>query len=122
MKTRCRNLVGLLALAGLVFSNHAAVLLDDTWADGNRTNTSLPTDCAWFASSATSLTAAPGAMTGIPSTISSRTWWTYFTTNAAAPVSLNVGETLKATLVFVPSGVTGLKSLFSLRFGLFNYT
>src|SRR2546428_139021 len=104
----------------LVLSSHAAVLLDDTWADGNRTSTSLPTDSAWYASTASSLTAAVNSLTATPSTIS-RTWWTYFTTNVTAPVSLNVGETLKVTLAFIPSGVVALNGNFGLHVGLYNY-
>src|ERR1041385_683428 len=83
----------------------AAVLLDDTWADGTRTNTSLPTDAAWYASSAASLVAAANSLTATPNATQSRTWWTFFTTNAASLVALNVGDTLKPTLTFTPSGV-----------------
>ena len=100
----------------------AAVLLDDTWADGTRTNTSLPTDAAWYASSAASLVAATNSLTGTPSATASRTWWIYFTTNTASPVSLNVGDTLKVTLAFTPSGVAAQNGNFGLRAGLFNYS
>ena len=117
-----RKAYSLLALGGLIFSSHGAVLLDDTWADGNRTTTALPTDAAWFASTASSLVATTNALTATASTITSRTWWTYFTTNAANPVALEIGDTLKITLAFTSSNVVALNGNYGLRAGLFNYT
>src|SRR5947207_2109993 len=72
----------LIALVLLALPGRAAVILDDTWADGTRTNTALPNESAWFASSSASLTATTNSMTGALGT-TSRTWWTYFTTNAS---------------------------------------
>jgi pectate lyase len=115
-----RIVAALLSFAAL--SASAGVLLDDTWADGNRTGTALPTDSAWYASSAASLTAAPGAMTGLTGGGSSRSWWTHFTTDPAAPVSLAVGDTLKVTLAFTPTGVNTGNSGRSLRIGLYDYS
>jgi hypothetical protein len=109
---------------GLVLNCSAMVIVDDTWADGNRTNTSLPTDSAWFASSASSLTNyAPGSMTGLCDPGGSRTWLTYFTTTPATPVDLAVGDTLKVTLVFIPTNVAEFVSgnQRGLRVGLFNF-
>jgi hypothetical protein len=100
----------------------AGVIVDDTWADGTRTNTALPNETAWFASSANSLTNyAPGSMTGISDLTASRTWLTYFTTNPA--VDLAVGETLKVTLVFIPTNVAVFAggTQYGLRFGLFDF-
>jgi hypothetical protein len=42
-------------LLGLAWPGYAEVLLDDTWADGTRTDTSLPTDSAWYGSDTSSL-------------------------------------------------------------------
>jgi hypothetical protein len=102
----------------------AGVIVDDTWADGDRTDTDLPNETAWFASSANSLTNyAPGSMTGISDSTNSRTWLTYFTTNPATPVDLAAGEILKVTLVFIPTNVAGFAggALRGLRFGLFDF-
>jgi pectate lyase len=99
---------------------HGTVLLDDTWADGTRTNTILPHESAWHASVASSLIAETNAMTGTFPPTSSRTWWTYFTTNATGPVSLAPGETLRVTLEFTPSGIAPLNAAHNLRLGLLN--
>jgi hypothetical protein len=108
----------------LAFNCSAAVIVDDTWADGTRNDTSLPTESAWFANSAASLTNyAPGSMTGIPDSGSSRTWLTYFTTNPAAPVDLAVGQMVRATVVFIPTNVAVFVSgnQRGLRAGLYNF-
>lgn len=99
----------------------AAVVVDDTWADGNRTNTNLTSDSAWYASSGTSLTVATGMMSGSTST-SNRTWWTYFTTDAATPLQLSVGDTLKATITFSLSGVNTSNTARGLQIGLYNFS
>jgi len=99
----------------------AVVLLDDTWVDGTRTDTSLPVESAWYASSASSLTAAEGVMTGTAAT-SSRSWWTYFTTNAANPVRLVEGDTLKLTLAFTPVGINANNSSYSFRLGVYDFS
>src|SRR5690348_16809160 len=60
-RANARYLPGImiLALCRLAWPSHASVLLDDTWADGTRTDQILPTESAWFAASASSLTATP---------------------------------------------------------------
>jgi hypothetical protein len=108
----------------LVTTAPGRLILDDIWADGTRTDTSLPDDTAWFANSAPSLTNyAPGSMTGIADSGGPRVWLTYFTTNPAAPVDLAVGEQLKATLVFIPTDVATFAGGTGrgLRVGLFNF-
>ncbi len=87
----------LAALFAHVLSGHATVLLDDTWLDGTRTETNLPEESAWFASTASSLAAATNLMTGTIPTTSSRHWWTYFTSSGNSPATLNIGETLRVT-------------------------
>jgi pectate lyase len=98
----------------------ATVLLDDTFADGTRNNTSLPTDAAWFASSGGSLTAAPGAMT-LSMGSSAILGVCYFTTNAASQASLGVGDTLLATITFTFNGVAPSNSSQGFRIGLFDF-
>jgi len=91
------------------------------WSTGMRNDTALPARSAWFATSATSLTAGTGYMLGTNLT-SSRLWLTYFTANAASPVSLASGQTLKVTLTFTPTTVsTAPSSSTTMRIGLFDY-
>jgi hypothetical protein len=98
----------------------ATVLLDDTFADGTRNNTSLPTDAAWFASSGGSLTATTGAMT-LSMGNSAILGVCYFTTNAASPASLGVGDTLLATIIFTFNGVAPSNTSQGFRIGLFDF-
>jgi hypothetical protein len=96
-------------------------LLDDTWSTGVRNSQALPTRSAWFASSASSLLAAAGSMTGSLTT-SSRLWLTYFTASATSPVHLTTGQTLKVSLTFTPGNVsTAPTNTITLRLGLFDY-
>jgi pectate lyase len=98
----------------------ATVILDDTFADGTRNNTSLPTDAAWFASSGASLTATTGAMT-LAMGSSAILGVSYFTTNAASQVSLGVGDTLVTTVTFTFNGVAPLNSSQGFRIGLCDF-
>lgn len=100
----------------------ADVLLDDTWSDATRTDTALPAESAWHASNTASLTASANALTGTAANGSSRSWWTYFTTNAAAPVPLAEGETLRATLVFTLDAVAAQNTSRGMRIGLFDFS
>ncbi|MEW6157072.1 MAG: PEP-CTERM sorting domain-containing protein [Verrucomicrobiota bacterium] len=103
-------------------SSRAQVLVQDTWADGTRNNTALPTESAWFSSdsSGASLTAAVGSMTGaVPS--GSVLWMTFFTPTGT-PASLGVGEKLTATAVFTPTAVGAQNTSRGLRIGLYNFS
>jgi hypothetical protein len=67
MKTR--NTLSFIPLVGLLFATSAfgAVLLDDNWDDGDRTDTNLPDESAWYGSTAFStatLSASVGALRG----------------------------------------------------------
>ena len=53
----------LVVLCGFAAAGRATVLLDDTWIDGTRTDTGLPADSAWYASTGSALVAATNAMT-----------------------------------------------------------
>jgi pectate lyase len=103
-----------------VLSTHAVTILDDTFADGTRNIQSLPAESAWYCSSASSLTAAPGAMT-LQMGTSAILAVSYFTTNANNPVSLNVGDTLSANITYTFTGVGAVNSSqgFRLALGLF---
>jgi hypothetical protein len=114
-------IVGFLAITfGVVSSGFAGVVLDDTWADGTRTDQNLPTESAWYSSSGGSLTATTGSMSlAVPSGAIFAV--TYFTTNAAVPISLNVGDTLQATIGLTFSGVAAQNSSQGFRLGLFDF-
>jgi hypothetical protein len=125
------KLCALLLLFGLPLTGWTATLLDDDWDDGDRTDTNLPEESAWFGSVAAgtaTLSAAPNALTAnvrVGDNLSSRLWITHFTP-AGSPVDLAPGETLKLTLDFVPRGVSTSNIMSSttrgLRFGLFNFS
>src|SRR5206468_3234616 len=111
-------------------SSHASVLLNDSFADGNRSNTSLPTDSAvWIGQSAGngSNSVAPGAISFVLPTNSLKVW-TYFTSDLSAPdgnqphnsvTMLGVGDTLTTSMSFRPSGVTATSTSKNFRLGIF---
>src|SRR5437899_3114902 len=73
----------------------ATMLLDDTWADGTRTNQNLPTESAWFSSSGTAVVAATNSM-ALTLANNAILGITYFSTNDTSPIRLSVGDTLTA--------------------------
>jgi hypothetical protein len=90
----------------IVLAPHAraAVLLDDTWSDGTRTDQNLPMESAWYVSTASQLTAGTNALTlavGSGSVMAV----TYFTGNSASPAHLDLGDTLTVTFAVTFSGV-----------------
>jgi len=111
---------------------HAGVLVNDSWTDGDRTNTALPTDSATFVGASTSdggsVTVVPGALKNLMGT-SSRKNWTYFTSDLSNPdgnlphnavTHLNAGDSLTASLSFtLPNGATAASTSKDFRFGLF---
>jgi hypothetical protein len=103
------NSVVLAITATCVFtlSSQATIIVNDTWADGNRTSTGPDGsgyDTAWFAASTSSLTVpAPGTLRGTP--VTSATWLTYFAP-AGSPITLaSAGDQLIVTWVFTPTTV-----------------
>lgn len=120
MKHLFRSLLIISSLAGLAVPSRAVVVLDDTWADGNRNNTSLPTNAAWYASSGSALTATTGSMT-LTIGGSAVLAVSYFTTNAAAPVQLSVGDTLLTTITFTFNGVAAENTSQGFRLGIYEF-
>lgn len=96
----------------------AAILLNDTFADGNRTSTSLPTNSAVWVSHAAATTTAPGSVAFTQST-GSQKLWTHFATDGAE-TDLAVGDKLIATIDFTPRGALYANNSRGFRFGLFN--
>jgi hypothetical protein len=95
----------------------AEVILYDTFADGDRTDTDLPYESAFWASSAGDVTTTAGNVR-LTMADSSRRMHTYFAP-AGSPVSLNVGEKLIATINFIPEGGFVDSTSRNFRFGLF---
>ena len=106
--------------AGALLPAQATVLLDDTWADGTRNNENLPTDAAWYFSSASSIATSTGAMS-ITMGSSAILGVSYFTANSGSPVTMNVGDTLTATITFTFNGVTTTSSSGAFRFALCDF-
>jgi len=120
----------LFVVAIATLSSHADVLLDEDWDDGDRTDTNLPEESAWFASSVLgtpTLSASVGSLTGnvlmFDTNTSSRLWITHFTP-AGTPAELAMGDTLKVTLLFTAKevGTVSPASSRGLRIGLFNFS
>lgn len=121
MKTKSNHKIALVALftALLGISCQAATIVNDTFADGNRTFQDPPDSLAWYTSNTTStLTATEGAMT-LTNIVNGIQTLAYFT-DSGSPVTLSVGEKLVYTLSFHTSGVTASSSATGLRFGLLN--
>lgn len=105
---------------GLTLPGHAAVLLDDTWADGTRTEQNLPTKSAWYASRGPALTAAANSMTLSVSTTSVMAV-TYFTSNPTNPVQLAVGDTLTARFTLTLNKVAPANKSQGLKLALVSF-
>lgn len=121
-------LLGLVIAVVCVSTSRAAVLLEDDWDDGDRTDTNLPDESAWYASSSAgtpTLSAQPGVLNGhvlLAGNTSSRLWITHFTP-AGTPVELGVGDTLKIALTFMVSNATlSPATTRGMRIGLFNFS
>jgi hypothetical protein len=107
-----------------------AVFLDEDWDDGDRTDTNLPEESAWFgstAANAATLEASPGGLTGnvrmFETNTSSRLWLTHFTPAGTPAELIEVGDTFRATLVFSASNITAASTTSrGLRIGLFNFS
>jgi hypothetical protein len=109
---------------------HGALLLNDTWADADRTNTSLPNDSAtWIGQSAGNgtTTVTAGALNFSPPPSNSLKAWEYFTSDNSAPdgnqphnsvTQLGVGQQLITSIDFQLEGV-GATTGKNFRFGLF---
>ncbi len=122
-----------LAMASMVLggavSAQAAVLLNDSFTDGNRNSTSLPTDSpVWIGQSAgngSNSVSAGDLHFALPT--NSLKFWTYFTSDNSAPntnathnavTTLGVGDTLTASTTFFMTGLTATTGK-NFRVGLF---
>jgi len=103
-----------------VASASATVILDDTFADGTRNNQSLPTDSAWFVSSASSWTTTPGSMS-LAMGSTAVMGITYFGANSSSPVQLNVGDTLTVSIKFTFTGVAAQNTSQNFKIGVYDF-
>lgn len=107
----------------------AATLLNDTWADGDRTNANLPTDSPVYigqsSGNGSNAVSAGHLNFGLPT--NSLKFWTYFTSNQSAPdgnqphnavTTLGVGDSLTASATFSVTGITTTTGK-NFRMGLF---
>ena len=121
---RLRNtFLALITLFAMALPAHATVYLNQTnWTTAARTRQFLPTNSAWFASSSGSLSVSSSALRLIVTT-SSGMEITYFTpASNSPPVTLNVGDTLTATIKFTFNGVPPAgSSSQGFRLGLFDF-
>jgi hypothetical protein len=121
-RTLQRTLAALVATTLFAAHAAAAVLVNDSWQDSNRTqpaspihaenNGLVPTDLdadgelesAWFTSNAAGLTVAPNHLNQTTA-VGSTSWQTYFTPEATPVTLANVNDSLEVRWVFTPTGV-----------------
>jgi hypothetical protein len=119
-----------LALTGLLLTiptvqTQAAVLLNDTFSDSDRTTQSLTGSAEWgFAPNGGSntnanLSATTGALVYTPQAAGTAQQSTAYFTASGSPAALAVGETITLTFDFTLTSL-GAASENGLRFGLFN--
>lgn len=114
--TSLRSLGLCASLALPLSSQTVTTLLNDTFADNDRTSLSLPSSTQWF-TSATNDVANIDASSGTLVTKNGLTTLSYFTA-AGSPVNLAAGESLKLTFSFSLGSV--VDSVGNFRVGLFN--
>jgi hypothetical protein len=92
-------------------------LLDDNWADGSRAESKRPKEAAVWVGRKSDIRVKKEAF-ATTMTPASQKVWTYFTDKE--PVTLKVGQKLKASISFIPRGALSEGSSRSLRIGLFH--
>ncbi len=94
----------------------AAVIVDDSWADGGRDNGPDPLDTNWWTSSASSGIEVSVGSLGLVTGTSGRGIHTVFPTQTLA----NVGDSLNATYTFTTPPTVGSGGTGGFRVGLFD--
>lgn len=110
-------LLALSLLAGIAPNCRADVLLDEQFADGSRAESKRPAEAAVWAGRKGDVTVAKGALSTAMGAASQKIW-TYFTDTE--PATLGVGQTLSASVSFVPRKVLAESTSRSFRIGLFH--
>jgi hypothetical protein len=148
MKRFQQLLAAVLTFFALVTFSRATVILDNTFADGTRTNWNLPDESPWY-----SWTSGSTAYLGVETNALfctntpgvTRYFWTYFTSNEPAltipfsdgivtnpvsntasnyygyPIDIGIGQTLQATMVFSLGDVLVASGTSPMRIGLTDY-
>jgi hypothetical protein len=93
------------------------ILLDENWADGSRAESKRPQEAAVWAGREEDISVKPGALT-TRLTPASQKIWTYFTDRE--PITLKVGQKLRASVSFIPRGALSESTSRSLRIGVFH--
>lgn len=97
------------------------VLLNDSFTDGDRTDTNLPNESAVWVSHPSGVTMAPGSMKyDQTATGGSQKMWTYFTANGSPLTLMNIGDRLVVSISYKPEGSLYDSSSRGFRFGVFN--
>jgi hypothetical protein len=116
----------IIAVVGVSTSEAALVtLLDDTFADGSRAETSLPTESAVYFGIDSNASVPQGSVSVSAGALShtldesSTKMWTHFATDGSE-VELAVGDKLIAMISFIPRDVLPSNTSRSFRVGLFN--
>lgn len=138
---KCTKLLcAALAVLCWTTSVHAAILVNDTWLDGNRTDPAAPTysengtdldsdndlESVWYRSGEGTLApVGPGGplrgdMLGdaTPVATSSASWTTYFTPQGSEVTLANPGDSIKVTWVFTTGDVNATNTSQAMRFAL----
>ena len=105
----------LCALVGWVPSASAAIIVDDSWADGGRTNGADPYDTDWWTSTATSAIEVSVGSLGLVTGSSGRGIHGTF-----APQSLDEGDSLKVTFAFTTPATVGNNLGAAFKVGLYD--
>ena len=107
----------IVGVCGILARGHSAILVNDTWQDGTRTDPAAPIysengtdsdadgdlESAWFNTGAT-MTASQGHLITTVGT-GSASWTTYFTPEGNEITLSGPGDAMKLTWVFTPTGV-----------------
>jgi hypothetical protein len=110
--------IALALVATLLISSplHAAIIVDDSWADGGRDNGADPLDTNWWTSASSSgIEVSPGSL-GMVTGSSGRGIHAIFPTQTLA----NVGDKLVATYTFTTPATVGSGGTGAFRVGLFD--
>jgi hypothetical protein len=105
MKSLNSIVIALTATCVFAMSSHAQVLVNDTWADGNRTSSGPDgggIDSQWFSSSGAALTVPFAGTMRAAVPVGSLSETTYFASQTLA----NTGDELMFTWVFTPTTLT----------------
>ena len=122
-KRKMKNATATLAAVcvGLIVSlwsttGWAEVLVDESWADGSRAENKLPDEAAVWIGRTDDVTVSDGFLSTTMD-IRSQKLWLYFTPQE--PVTLATGQSLTASISFIPRGALYENTSRNFRMGLF---